>query len=225
MNGKPILIKGVNRHDSHPTKGYVTSYEDMENDLLQMKKLNINTVRTSHYPNAPEFYHLCDRLGFYVIDETDIEIHGFATRLGGGPGYEPYHKEWVCEMPEWEEAFVERARRMVERDKNRPCVIFWSLGNESSYGRNHDVMSHWIRQRDDSRLIHFESANLVHTPSTVDVCSYMYSNIEVLKEQCERAGNRPVFLCEYLHAMGNGPGSAEEYMEMFRKYDRRIALS
>lgn len=222
VNGTPILIKGVNRHDSHPTKGYVTSYDDMENDLLQMKKLNINTVRTSHYPNAPEFYHLCDRLGFYVIDETDIEIHGFATRLGGGPGYEPYHKDWICEMPEWEEAFVERARRMVERDKNRPCVIFWSLGNESGYGRNHDAMSHWIRQRDASRLIHFESANLVHNPPTVDMCSYMYSSIDMLKEQCKTAGNRPVFLCEYLHAMGNGPGSAEEYMEMFRKYDNLI---
>lgn len=222
INGTPILIKGINRHDSHPTKGYVTSYEDMERDLLQMKKLNINTVRTAHYPNAPEFYHLCDRLGFYVIDEIDIEIHGFATRLSGGPGYEPYYKDWLCEMTEWEEAFVERARRMVERDKNRPCVIFWSLGNESGYGANHDAMSHWIRQRDASRLIHFESANLVHNPPTVDMCSYMYPDIEVLKKKCKTAGNRPVFLCEYLHAMGNGPGSAEEYMEMFRKYDNLI---
>lgn len=222
INGVSVLIKGVNRHDSHPTKGYVTSYEDMERDLLQMKKLNINAVRTSHYPNAPEFYHLCDKLGFYVVDETDIEIHGFASRLGGGPGYEMYHKDWPCEMAEWEEAFVERAHRMVERDKNRPCVIFWSLGNESGYGRNHDAMSHWIRQRDNSRLIHFEGANLVYNPPTVDMCSYMYSNMDMLKEQCKTAGNRPVFLCEYLHAMGNGPGGVEEYMETFRKYDNLI---
>lgn len=222
VNGKSVLIKGVNRHDSHPTKGYVTSYEDMEYELFQMKKLNINTVRTSHYPNAPEFYHLCDRLGLYVIDETDIETHGFGMRLRGGPGYEPYHKDWVCEMSGWEEAFVERARRMVERDKNRPCVIFWSLGNESGYGRNHDAMSHWVRQRDASRLIHFEGANLVYNPPTVDMCSYMYLDTDVLEEECKKAGNRPVFLCEYLHAMGNGPGSVEEYMEVFRKYDNLI---
>lgn len=223
INGKSVLLKGVNRHDTHPTKGYVTSYEDMEYDLLQMKKLNINTIRTSHYPNAPEFYHLCDRLGFYVVDETDIEIHGFATRLGGRPGYdELYHKDWICEMPEWEEAFVERLSRMVERDKNRPCVIFWSLGNESGYGRNHDVMSHWIHRRDPSRLVHYEGANWVHNPPTVDMCSYMYPNLEDLDRLCKEAGNRPVFLCEYLHSMGNGPGSAEEYMEMFRKYDNLI---
>lgn len=222
INGVPVLLKGVNRHDSHPTKGYVTSYRDMEYDLLQMKKLNINTVRTSHYPNAPEFYHLCDRLGLYVVDETDIEIHGFATRLGGKPGYQPYHEDWICEMPQWREAFVERARRMVERDKNRPCVIFWSLGNESGYGSNHDEMSRWIRMRDTSRLIHFEGANLVDNPKTVDMCSYMYPGVERLDELCSQAGNRPVFLCEYVHAMGNGPGSVEEYMEKFRTYDNLI---
>lgn len=222
INGTSILIKGVNRHDTHPTKGYAVSYEDMEYDLLQMKKLNINTVRTSHYPNAPEFYHLCDRLGFYIIDETDIEIHGFSTCLRGGPGNLAYHKDWICEMPEWEEAFVERAHRMVERDKNRPSVIFWSLGNESGYGRNHDAMSHWIKRRDASRPIHYEGANWAYNPPTVDMCSYMYPDIEVLEKECKKAGNRPVFLCEYLHAMGNGPGGAEEYMEMFRKYDNLI---
>lgn len=222
VNGVPVLIKGVNRHDTHPTKGYVTSQEDMEYDLLQMKKLNINTVRTSHYPNAPEFYHLCDRLGFYVVDETDIEIHGFTTRLGGLGGYQPYNKNWICEMEQWQEAFVERARRMVERDKNRPCVIFWSLGNESGYGKNHDAMAEWIRRRDSSRLIHFEGANLINNPPVVDVCSYMYPNMERLKEICEEAGARPVFLCEYAHAMGNGPGGVENYMKMFRSYDNLI---
>lgn len=223
INGVSVLIKGVNRHDSHQTKGYVTSYEDMEYDLLQMKRLNINTVRTAHYPNAPEFYHLCDRLGLYVVDETDIEIHGFATRLGGKPGcYQPYHKDWVCEMPAWREAFVERVRRMVERDKNRPCVIFWSLGNESGYGGNHDAMSHWVRHRDPSRLVHYASASVAGNPDTVDMCSYTYPGIERTKELCKEAGNRPVFLCEYVHAMGNGPGSVEEYMEIFRSYDNLI---
>ena len=232
INGVSVLLKGVNRHDSHPTKGYVTSYEDMEYDLLQMKKLNINAVRTSHYPNAPEFYHLCDRLGFYVIDETDIEIQGFTTRFGGGPGYETYHMDWLCEMPEWEEAFVERIRRMAERDKNRPCVIFWSLGNESGYGRNHDAMSHWIRQRDASRLIHFEGACLLENPNTdepyrgksaaVDVYSRMYPSIDEWERICMEEKNCPVFLCEYAHAMGNGPGSIEDYLRIFRKYENAI---
>lgn len=222
INGVPILIKGINRHDTHPTNGYVTSYEDMEHDLLQMKKLNINTVRTSHYPNAPEFYHLCDQLGMYVIDETDIETHGFFSRLGGKPGFQAYHKEWVCEMPEWRDAFVERAQRMVERDKNRPCVIFWSLGNESGYGSNHDVMSQWIRRRDPSRPIHYEGANAADNPDTVDMCSYMYPGINQLKEFCSKAKHRPVLLCEYAHAMGNGPGSIEEYMTMFRTYKNLI---
>lgn len=232
INGVSVLLKGVNRHDTHPAKGYVTSYEDMEYDLFQMKKLNINTVRTSHYPNAPEFYHLCDRLGFYVIDETDIEIHGFTTRFGGGPGYEPYNEEWICQKNEWREAFVERLRRMVERDKNRPCVIFWSLGNESGYGANHDAMSEWVRRRDPSRLVHYEGACVLDNPDcdepysgnpdTVDVYSRMYPGLEELKRIAEREKNCPVFLCEYAHAMGNGPGSVEEYTELFRKYDNFI---
>lgn len=125
-------------------------------------------------------------------------------------------------MPQWREAFVERAIRMVERDKNRPCVIFWSLGNESGYGNNHTAMSQWIRARDTSRLIHFESANLVDNPATVDMCSYMYPGPERLDELCAQAGNKPVFLCEYVHAMGNGPGSVEEYLEKFRSFDNLI---
>lgn len=222
INGKAVKLKGVNRHDTHPTQGYYTPVEHMLTDLKLMKQHNINTIRTSHYPNTPEFYNLCDRLGFYVVDETDIEAHGFCTR-NTSYKYQTFHPEWPTDRPDYKEAFVERAVRMVERDKNHPAIIMWSLGNESGYGVNHEAMSAWIRSRDTSRLIHYEGAGLAGHPDTVDVPSRMYPPLEELeKEGKNRTDKRPYFLCEYGHAMGLGPGGIEEYWELFYKYPRLI---
>jgi len=221
INGKAVKLKGVNRHDTHPIFGHYTPIEHMTNDLIAMKQLNINTIRTSHYPNTPEFLCLCDQYGFYVVDETDIEGHGFACRNSVN-GYEAYDDDWTTQKPEWKEAYVERARRMVERDKNHACVIFWSLGNETGYGVNHDAMIAWIKSRDNSRLVHYEGACIVEDKPDVDVVSRMYSDPNYCEMQGKNAKKdpRPFFLCEYSHAMGNGPGDVADYWEVIRKYPR-----
>ncbi|MFW5798633.1 MAG: glycoside hydrolase family 2 TIM barrel-domain containing protein, partial [Planctomycetota bacterium] len=144
VNDRPVLIKGVNRHDHDPVRGKAVTRETIERDIALMKRFNFNAIRTCHYPNDPYLYEVCDRWGMYVVDEANIETHGTGT--------------WPAEDPRWTGAFVDRARRMVERDKNHPCVIFWSLGNESGYGTNHDAMAGWIRGRDGSRLLHYERA-------------------------------------------------------------------
>ena len=188
----------------------------MVQDIMLMKQHNINCVRTSHYPNDPRWYDLCDEYGMYVIDEADLETHGF--------GYEA--PDIPAKRPEWREAFLDRAVRMVERDKNHPCIVMWSLGNESGYGENHAAMSEWIRGRDATRPIHYERA--IETaeapaPASVDVVSQMYTSVENLIKQGERTDEpRPFFLCEYAHAMGNGPGNLKEYWEVIRKYPRLI---
>lgn len=224
INGVEVKIKGVNRHDTHPELGHYTPIEHMTQELMQMKRHNINTIRTSHYPNTPEFLKLCSRIGFYVIDETDIETHGYIYAEDLDYSYDKKRVAWICDNPEWEESFVERAQRMVERDKNNACVIMWSLGNESNYGINHAAMSKWIKNRDNSRLIHYEGANLQGNPMTVDVPSCMYPNLESLKKQgVNRAKDpRPFFMCEYCHAMGNGPGDPRDYWEIIYKYPRLI---
>lgn len=221
INGVSVKLKGVNRHDMHPDYGYYTPIELLEQELKAMRQLNINTIRTSHYPNTPEFYKLCDKYGFYVVDETDIENHGYATCRGGNL-YQPFDNFWPCQNKMFRESYVERARRMVERDKNRACVFMWSLGNESGYGENHIRMSEWIRSRDNSRLIHFEGANLVGNPDTVDVVSYMYPRLTDLENWAADADMRPVFLCEYCHAMGNGPGDMRDYWELIDRYPKLI---
>jgi len=224
VNGVSVLLKGVNHHDTHPTKGYYESDEDLIKDITLMKQLNINTVRTSHYPPTPEFLNICDELGMYVVDETDIETHGFATRRG--PQGVEYDNDyiWPCKNPEWKEAFVERAERMVERDKNHPCVIMWSLGNESNYGLNFNEMITYIKNRDNTRLVHYEGAYRggIVDNAPVDVQSRMYPDLNWLIDLAENADMRPVFLCEYAHAMGNGPGDVADYMEIFRKYPKII---
>ena len=216
VNGTPIKILGVNRHDSHPDLGHAVSLASMLQDIVVMKRHNINCVRTSHYPNDPRWYDLCDEYGLYVIDEADLETHGF--------GYEA--ADIPAKLPEWREAFVERAVRMVERDKNHACIIMWSLGNESGYGENHAAMSEWIRRRDPSRPIHYERAietKETPAPSSVDVVSQMYTTVEGVISQGERKDEkRPFFLCEYAHAMGQGPGNLEEYWEAFWKYPRLL---
>ena len=175
INGVSVKLKGVNHHDTHPTDGYCETEEFIKDELLKMKQLNINCIRTSHYPPTPEFLNMCDEIGFYVIDETDIETHGFASRHSG---YQyDQNDQWICRQPKWEEAFVERIERMVERDKNHACVIMWSMGNESNIGRNHDAMIAWCKNRDNSRLVHFESASITGDTADVDVRSSMYTDV------------------------------------------------
>jgi len=223
INGVPVKIKGVNRHDTHPALGYYTPIEHMRLDLDVMKQHNINTIRTSHYPNHPEFYNLCNEYGFYVIDEADMEMHGFCT-MRRGYTYHYYDNEWLTDNPDWKGAFIDRASRMVERDKNHPSIIMWSLGNEAGCGVNFEEMSKWIKNRDDTRLIHYEQAGNDRMPDLVDVASSMYQSLEQLEiEGINEAGDkRPYILCEYVHAMGNGPGGLTDYWELFNKYPRLI---
>lgn len=221
INGVPVKLKGVNHHDTHPRKGHVMDKEDMKRDLQLMKRLNINTIRTSHYPPAPEFIRLCDRMGFYVVDEADIEMHGFVSK-DTGYAYQMYDKDWLTDQLQWEESLLERARRMVERDKNSASVIMWSMGNESSYGHCFDVMCRWIKDRDPHRLVHYEQASMLDTPEGIDVVSVMYPSLEKLEEEMQKEDARPYFLCEYAHAMGNGPGGLHDYQQMFLRYPRLI---
>ncbi len=221
INGTSVKLKGVNHHDTHPTNGHVMSIEDIRKDLITMKRLNINTIRTSHYPPTSEFLQLCNQYGFYVVDEADLEMHGFVSKITGWE-YKAYAKDWLTDDPLWEEALLERIRRMVERDKNHPCVIMWSLGNESGYGSHYDKMCEWIRSRDQVRLIHNERANMVDNPPCVDVVSYMYVDLQTLEKEGKEKDKRPYFLCEYSHAMGNGPGDVKDYMDVFYRYPRLI---
>ncbi|WP_407272079.1 glycoside hydrolase family 2 TIM barrel-domain containing protein [Radiobacillus sp. PE A8.2] len=220
INGVAIKFKGVNRHDSHPDLGHAVSVEHMKKDLVMMKQSNINAVRTAHYPNDPRFYDLCDELGLYVIDEADLETHGF-----GSAG----NLHQLSDSPAWEKAYIDRIERMLERDKNHPSIIMWSLGNESGYGRNHDAMYKWAKQRDPGRLVHYEgeTKEIFYTekserePRSSDVFSTMYTGIEELKLLGEKTNHsKPLILCEYEHAMGNGPGAFKEYWDVIYKYDR-----
>lgn len=209
LNGKNILFKGVNRHDFNCDTGRTVSYDDMLTDVLMMKKHNINAVRTAHYPNMPDFYRLCDKYGLYVIDEADLECHGFELT---------HNYQWITDDPLWEDAYVERAVRMVSRDRNRPSIVMWSYGNESDYGRNFEAMSQVIKSMDDTRLTHYESD---FDAQSTDVYSTMYSSYEMLENIGKDIDNtKPHIICEYAHAMGNGPGGLIDYQDVFEKYDR-----
>lgn len=222
INGTPVILKGINHHDTHPQNGYCETEEELLGELLKMKELNINTIRTSHYPPTPGFLNMCDKLGFYVIDETDLETHGYGQRCGGGNGYD-ISPLWPCMNPDFNAMFIERMERMVERDKNHASVIMWSAGNESNYGKNHADMLKWAKSRDASRLLHYEGTNTKDDFSCVDVISYMYSTTEdIEKFALDESFDKPVFLCEYSHAMGNGPGDVGDYMKTFRKYPKLI---
>ncbi|OZB90923.1 glycoside hydrolase family 2 TIM barrel-domain containing protein [Paenibacillus sp. XY044] len=214
INGQAVKLKGVNRHDSHPDLGQTVPLNHMIRDLKLMKRHNVNTVRTSHYPNDPRFLELCDRMGFYVVDEADLECHGLA--VSGD-----FHQ--LTRDPDWEKAFVDRAIRLVERDKNHPCVIIWSMGNESGYGRNHIAMAEWTRSRDGSRLVHYEGASLRYhgegDTEALDIESEMYPSLEYVESYGQNPDHpKPLFLCEYSHAMGNGPGDLKEYWDLFYAY-------
>ncbi len=219
INGTRVILKGVNHHDTHPVTGWTMSDDDLRRDLTLMKQLNINCIRTAHYPPTPEFLTMCDEMGFYVVDEADNESHGFATRHGSGyGGYDSDSPEWISNQPAWEGAYLDRIVRTVERDKNHPCVIMWSMGNETAYGPHYDTMLAWVGKRDPSRLRHYERACTIGDRAAVDIRSRMYPTIEKLQEELEKDDPRPFFLCEYSHAMGNGPGDVHEYMELFRRY-------
>ncbi|MCR4719917.1 MAG: DUF4981 domain-containing protein [Firmicutes bacterium] len=225
VNGVSVKLKGVNHHDTNAYNGYVMTYDELLTDLVKMKELNINTVRMAHYPPTPEFLSMCDELGFYVIDETDLETHGFVSR---NTGYKWDDKErpneWIHSMPEWESSFVDRIIRMYERDKNHPCIIMWSTGNESGHGINHRKMIEWLRGRDASRIIHCEDATRQGYHGVSDIVSLMYIGVNDLEEKYINNEDLkyPVFLCEYSHAMGNGPGDVYDYVKLLYRYPKFI---
>ena len=204
VNGVPIVLKGVNRHEFDPGHGKVVSLESMIEDIVLMKRFNINAVRTSHYTNDPRWLDLCDEYGIYLFDEADLESH--------------FHWDRFTKDPDWREAFLDRARRMVERDKNHPSVIVWSLGNESGYGPNHDAMSEWIRHHDPTRLIHYHPAD---DAPCVDMISLMYPSVDDLIKTAQKPeDHRPVVMCEYAHSMGNSTGNLKEYWDAIATYRR-----
>ncbi|MCK5625790.1 beta-galactosidase subunit alpha, partial [Candidatus Bathyarchaeota archaeon] len=217
VNGIPILLKGVNRHEHDDVRGKAVTIESMITDIKLMKQFNFNAVRTSHYPNDSMWYDLCDQYGLYIIDEANIECHGIANINGI-----PFRKD-PANDPEWLNAFMERGVRMVERDKNHPSIIMWSLGNESGYGPNHDAIAGWIHSYDSTRPIHYEGTiRLPGKVSTiVDVISVMYPSIDRLIELAEDPNDdRPIIMCEYAHSMGNSTGNLKEYWETINKYKR-----
>lgn len=224
INGVSVKLHGVNHHDTHPTNGWCETNEELEKELRLMKELNINCIRTSHYPPTPYFLNLCNRLGFYVVLETDIETHGTVRRRSDIPyAYDVESSDWPCTKPEWKKEHVERMERAVYRDRNQPSVIMWSTGNESGHGPNHKAMVAFLRSLNDSRLVHCEDASRKGEIYSADVYSRMYPSLKALEDYANDAKiNMPVFLCEYAHAMGNGPGDVWDYNELFDSYDKLI---
>lgn len=224
VNGAPVKFRGVNRHDSYPDTGYYASVEQMRKDIELMKYHNVNAVRTSHYPNSPLFYQMCDEYGLYVIDEADLEMHGCVEVYNNFRWDKGYNGiALLASDKRFEKAIVDRAELMVKRDVNRPCVLFWSLGNESGYGTNLLAAANYIKEFDSTRLVHYESTHrLDETPDDVlDVVSRMYASTEDMQKFLEDENEkRPFILCEYCHAMGNGPGDLEDYRNVFYSNER-----
>ncbi len=238
INGRKVKGKGVNRHDSHPELGSATPLEHMRRDLLLLKAHNVNMIRTSHYPNDPRLYDLCDEYGLYVCDEADLETHGFQM---SGYGHPVAAQTWdqLTDSPEWKEAYLDRAERMMERDKNHACVLFWSVGNESGCGTNHLAMSEYYHRRYPGCLVHaedlsrrqddvragritMEQSGIPDPGDYVDVDSRMYPSTEELDKNYlgpDATAKHPLFLCEYSHAMGNGPGDLEAYWSRIYRHD------
>ncbi|MFP4054724.1 MAG: glycoside hydrolase family 2 TIM barrel-domain containing protein [Phycisphaerae bacterium] len=221
VNGEPVMLRGVNRHDHDDTTGKVISREVMLADLTLMKRFNVNAVRTAHYPNDSLFYDLCDELGMYVMDEANIECH--------------WHYQRLTHDPRWTACFLERGKRMVQRDRNHPSIIAWSMGNESGYGPNHAALAGWIREQDPTRPLHYEGAinrwwshrdwqgDWAELPVTnrlaTDIHGGMYPAIDALERAASGDDPRPIIPCEYAHAMGNSCGNLKEYWELFEKHD------
>lgn len=212
VNGSPVKIRGANRHEHHPDHGRAVPYDFMRRDLILMKAHGLNAVRTCHQINDPRMYDVADELGLWVLDEADLECHGF-NKTGGDPA------SFASDNPAWTEQYVDRARQMVARDKNHACVIMWSLGNEAFYGRNHQAMYDYIKSVDHTRLVHYEGDQRAQT---ADIYSRMYLSVESIVNNFAkvREWSKPLVLCEFLHAMGNGPGNCSEYIEAFYKHPR-----
>lgn len=267
VNGVAVKLKGVNHHDTNPNKGWVMSDEDIINDLVKMKELNINTIRTSHYPPPPRFLDYCDKMGFYVVLETDMETHGFLRRIANAPyAWDLEDPIWPCINPDFKDEHVERMARAYHRDKNHPSIFMWSICNESGHGANHIAMLEWLKEVDTKRLTHAENASGLYTITknaydravrNYDVATKLDEGVTEAKEELEKAKEKleqaeinmkrlsvysrmyssvtdidnwgenktfgkPIFLCEYAHAMGNGPGDVFEYVETFYKHDNLI---
>jgi len=202
VNNEQIFFKGTNRHDTHPKYGKAVPVETMIEDIVLMKKHNMNMVRTSHYPNSPKMYAMYDYFGLYVMDEADCENHGNSS---------------ISDMPSWEAAYVDRIERVISRDKNHPSVIFWSLGNEGGSGGNFDAMSRRAKEMDPSRPIHYEGKN-----SVADIDSHMYPDIDRMTRFDQENSDKPYFLCEYVHSMGNSPGNIAEYWDYIENNSQRM---
>ena len=228
LNGRPLTLRGVNRHDSDPATGPAIGLEHMRRDLRLMKEHNINAVRSSHYPNDPRFYQLCDEYGFYVMSEADNESHGTQTRFLADDSWDNQVEHWnepIADNPEWTDATVDRMQLCVHREKNRPSVIAWSAGNECSYGCTLEAALRWVKDFDPTRLTHYESSYYRDSKrrydySCIDLYSRMYPAIEEIRDYLDSDPDKPFILVEYCHAMGNGPGDLEDYWEIIRADER-----
>ena len=228
LNGQKIKFRGVNRHDSDPVTGFTISLEQIKTDLILMKQHNFNAIRSSHYPNAPFFYEMCDKYGFMVIDEADIEAHGpFMIYRKDETDYNRF-KRWnekIADDPVWQTAIVDRVKLMVERDKNRFCIVMWSMGNESAYGCNFEKALEWTKKFDPDRITQYESARYrnydkTYDYSNLDVYSRMYPALSEIREYLDKDGSKRFLLVEYCHSMGNGPGDFEDYFQMIQNNDK-----
>lgn len=237
VNGKAILFRGVNHHDFHPLAGRAIPLDFLKQDLILMKQYNINAARCSHYPSHSKFYDLCDELGMWVIDEADLECHGFIRanvdmknvpeelwRKDGADSIEEYLNpvlaRYTSDNPSWRQAYLDRIIQMLQCDKLHPSIIIWSLGNKAWYGSNHAAMYQYAKLHDPTRLIHYEGDRKA---KTTDICAYMYLELASLEKKALAEGNeftKPIILCEYGMAIGNGPGALEEYQELYYKYRR-----
>ena len=228
FNGEKIKFRGVNRHDSDPETGFVVGVNQIKTDLTLMKEHNFNAIRSSHYPNAPYFYQMCDRYGFMVIDEADIEAHGpFMLYRKEDTDWNRFSRwnEKIADDPAWEQAIIDRVQLMVERDKNRSCIVMWSMGNESAYGCNFEKALKWTKEFDPDRITQYESAryrnyDITYNYEDLDLYSRMYPSLEEIREYLEKDGTKPFLLVEYCHCMGNGPGDFEDYFQMIQSDDR-----
>lgn len=228
FNGQKIKFRGVNRHDSDPETGFTVSVPQIKKDLSLMKQHNFNSIRSSHYPNAPYFYQMCDLYGFMVIEEADIEAHGpYMLYRKEDTDYNRF-KRWnekIADDPIWEKSILDRVQHMVQRDKNRFCIVMWSMGNESAYGCNFEKALRWTKKFDPCRLTQYESAryrnyDVTYDYSNLDLYSRMYPAMNEIEEYLEEDGSKPFLLVEYCHAMGNGPGDLEDYFQLIQKDDR-----
>lgn len=227
VNGTAIKFKGVNRHDSDPVTGFVIGLEQMKKDLQMMKESNFNAVRSSHYPNVPYFYQLCDEYGFFVIAEADNESHGTQSQYLKDSNWENVSRKWnerISDNPEFIPATLDRTQLCVHREKNRPCIIIWSMGNECGYGCTFEEALKWTKGFDSTRLTCYESSfyrsdRRKYDYSNIDIFSRMYPSLEEIQEYMDKKPDKPLLLIEYCHAMGNGPGDLEDYFQIIYEYD------